>query len=201
MYNKHLESELEFIESETEQARCKETQLVKSLEQLDMGIQSMQEDPEMLRRVEMMQWSRQEQLLENQSKLEELFEKGKDIRQQLQAYEKEIIKEKKYLDDLSILGEDVSEAYSILAARSERVDAMIEKMNNIFYVLEKSSDSYILKDMGQIFGENITSDESYLDNFSKNQLMGMKRTIRTNFTEVSGDRKNVRNYHKNTIKI
>lgn len=201
MYNKHLESELEFIESETEQARCKETQLVKSLEQLDMGIQSMQEDPEMLRRVEMMQWSRQEQLLENQGKLEELFEKGKDIRQQLQAYEKEIIKEKKYLDDLSILGEDVSEAYSILAARSERVDAMIEKMNNIFYVLEKSSDSYILKDMGQIFGENITSDESYLDNFSKNQLMGMKRTIRTNFTEVSGDRKNVRNYHKNTIKI
>lgn len=147
MYNKHLESELEFIESETEQARCKETQLVKSLEQLDMGIQSMQEDPEMLRRVEMMQWSRQEQLLENQGKLEELFEKGKDIRQQLQAYEKEIIKEKKYLDDLSILGEDVSEAYSILAARSERVDAMIEKMNNIFYVLEKSSDSYILKDM------------------------------------------------------
>lgn len=196
MYNKHLESELEFIESETEQARCKETQLVKSLEQLDMGIQSMQEDPEMLRRVEMMQWSRQEQLLENQGKLEELFEKGKDIRQQLQAYEKEIIKEKKYLDDLSILGEDVSEAYSILAARSERVDAMIEKMNNIFYVLEKSSDSYILKDMGQIFGENITSDESYLDNFSKNQLMGMKRTIRTNFTEVSGDRKNVRNYVK-----
>lgn len=196
MYNKHLESELEFIESETEQARCKETQLVKSLEQLDMGIQSMQEDPEMLRRVEMMQWSRQEQLLENQGKLEELFEKGKDIRQQLQAYEKEIIKEKKYLDDLSILGEDVSEAYSILAARSERVDAMIEKMNNIFYVLEKSSDSYILKDMGQIFGENITSDESYLDNFSKNQLMGMKRTIRTNFTEVSGDRKNVRNYIK-----
>ena len=196
MYNKHLESELEFIESETEQARCKETQLVKSLEQLDMGIQSMQEDPEMLRRVEMMQWSRQEQLLENQGKLEELFEKGKDIRQQLQAYEKEIIKEKKYLDDLSILGEDVSEVYSILAARSERVDAMIEKMNNIFYVLEKSSDSYILKDMGQIFGENITSDESYLDNFSKNQLMGMKRTIRTNFTEVSGDRKNVRNYIK-----
>lgn len=196
MYNKHLESELEFIESETEQARCKETQLVKSLEQLDMGIQSMQEDPEMLRRVEMMQWSRQEQLLENQGKLEELFEKGKDIRQQLQAYEKEIIKEKKYLDDLSILGEDVSEAYSILAARSERVDAMIEKMNNIFYVLEKSSDSYILKDMGQIFGENITLDESYLDNFSKNQLMGMKRTIRTNFTEVSGDRKNVRNYIK-----
>lgn len=196
MYNKHLESELEFIESETEQARCQETQLVKSLEQLDMGIQSMQEDPEMLRRVEMMQWSRQEQLLENQGKLEELFEKGKDIRQQLQAYEKEIIKEKKYLDDLSILGEDVSEAYSILAARSERVDAMIEKMNNIFYVLEKSSDSYILKDMGQIFGENITSDESYLDNFSKNQLMGMKRTIRTNFTEVSGDRKNVRNYVK-----
>ena len=196
MYNKHLESEIEFIESETEQSRCKETQLVKSLEQLDMGIQSMQEDPEMLRRVEMMQWSRQEQLLENQGKLEELFEKGKDIRQQLQAYEKEIIKEKKYLDDLSILGEDVSEAYSILAARSERVDAMIEKMNNIFYVLEKSSDSYILKDMGQIFGENITSDESYLDNFSKNQLMGMKRTIRTNFTEVSGDRKNVRNYIK-----
>lgn len=196
MYNKHLESELEFIESETEQARCQETQLVKSLEQLNMGIQSMQEDPEMLRRVEMMQWSRQEQLLENQGKLEELFEKGKDIRQQLQAYEKEIIKEKKYLDDLSILGEDVSEAYSILAARSERVDAMIEKMNNIFYVLEKSSDSYILKDMGQIFGENITSDESYLDNFSKNQLMGMKRTIRTNFTEVSGDRKNVRNYIK-----
>lgn len=196
MYTEHLESELESIESETEQARCQETQLVKSLEQLDMGIQSMQEDPEMLRRVERMQWSRQEQLVENQGKLEELFEKGKDIRQQLQTYEKEIIKEKKYLDDLSILGEDVSEAYSILAARSERVDAMIEKMNNIFYILEKSSDSYVLKDMGQMFGENIVSDESYLDKFSKNQLMGMKRTIRTNFTEVSGDRKNVRNYVK-----
>ncbi len=196
MYTEHLESELESIESETEQARSQETQLVKSLEQLDMGIQSMQEDPEMLRRVEMMQWSRQEQLVENQGKLEELFEKGKDIRQQLQTYEKEIIKEKKYLDDLSILGEDVSEAYSILAARSERVDAMIEKMNNIFYILEKSSDSYVLKDMGQMFGENIVSDESYLDKFSKNQLMGMKRTIRTNFTEVSGDRKNVRNYVK-----
>ena len=196
MYTEHLESELESIESVTEQARSQETQLVKSLEQLDMGIQSMQEDPEMLRRVEMMQWSRQEQLVENQGKLEELFEKGKDIRQQLQTYEKEIIKEKKYLDDLSILGEDVSEAYSILAARSERVDAMIEKMNNIFYILEKSSDSYVLKDMGQMFGENIVSDESYLDKFSKNQLMGMKRTIRTNFTEVSGDRKNVRNYVK-----
>ena len=89
MYTEHLESELESIESETEQARSQETQLVKSLEQLDMGIQSMQEDPEMLRRVEMMQWSRQEQLVENQGKLEELFEKGKDIRQQLQTYEKE----------------------------------------------------------------------------------------------------------------
>ena len=196
MYNKHLESELESIESETEQARCQETQLVKSLEQLDMGIQSLQEDPEMLRRVEMMQWSRQEQLIENQGKLEGLFEKGKDIRQQLQTYEKEIMKEKKYLDNLSALGEDVSEAYSILAVRSEKVDAMIEKMNNIFYILEKSSDSYVLKDMGQMFGENITLDESYLDRFSKNQLMGMKRTIRTNFTEVSGSRKNVRDYVK-----
>lgn len=187
MYNKYLESELESIESETEQARCQEIQLVKTLEQLDEGIRCIQEDPEMLKLAVMRKWSCQEQLVENQGKLEELFEKGKGIYQQLQTYRQEIVKEKKYLDDLSILGEDVSEAYSILSARSERVSSMMEKMNNIFYILEKSSDSYILKDMGQMFGENIVSDDSYLDKFSKNQLLGMKRTIRTNFTEVSGN--------------
>lgn len=196
MHTTNLESNLESIETQTEQTVNEESQLVKSLEELDTCIRSIEEDSDMLRWAENKRNVCQEALLENQGKLEELFLKGQEVCQQLHIYAQEIVKEKKYLDELSYLGEDVSEAYTILSARSEKIDTLMDRMDKIFFRLEKSSDSYILKDMGQMFGENITSDESYLDNFSKNQLMGMKRTIRTNFTEVSGDRKNVRNYVK-----
>lgn len=182
MHTTHLESNLESIETQTEQAVSEESQLVKSLEELDTCIRSIEEDSDMLRWAENKRNICQEALLENQGKLEELFLKGQEVCQQLQTYAQEIVKEKKYLDELSYLGEDVSEAYTILSDRSEKIGTLMDRMDKISSRLEKSSDSHILKEMGQVVGENISRDESFLNYFSITELRGMRRMLRTNFT-------------------
>ena len=180
------------LESQVEYETERETEVVRSMEEIGMVLESLEDDPELLQAAEKIKNARQEELIEIEAHLEEAYKKGEEIYKHLQEYSQTCLFEKNNLDVLTSMGEDVGEAYEVLEERWEKISGYAERLNCMMGKLETKENSYITKNMADMIGGHIIADAAYLDRLSKDELLAARRLIRTRDSEIGDGTKKVK---------
>ena len=172
-----MERDIVNLEAQIEQNLETETELVKSLEEIDKIMESLENDSEMVSVARKIKDKDQEKYMETQAQLEKCYREGQEIFQQIQEYSQILISEKKDLEMLETLGEDVGPAYNILEGKWEQINAYTDRLNTVMGKLEMTDDSYIVKDMAANIGKQINKDASVLNKLSYDELLAVRRII------------------------